>query len=212
MIDGSSKPVGATTYKETAFGILPHDKLLELEIEGVKRGLIYIQSLKKSEIDITPNFIQDLHHISFGWIFPIWAGKFRTIQVQYSDKEAPSFYQIPELIHNLCEDLKIRFKTFPDQDDENFITKVIELIAWFQHRFVFIHPFQDYNGRTARMLTIVVLLKLKLPPIEVQVNTDEDRDIYLQAMRDADNGNYSLLEELLSKALAESLEQVAKTT
>lgn len=39
MKKSSTKPKGATSYKETAFGIIPHPKLLRLELEGTKKGL-----------------------------------------------------------------------------------------------------------------------------------------------------------------------------
>ena len=34
------------------------------------------------------------------------------------------------------------------EEIKKFIVEVVKLLAWFQHRFVYIHPFQDYNGRT----------------------------------------------------------------
>jgi Fic family protein len=109
-------------------------------------------------------------------------------------------------LQNLCNDLKERIKHLPTKEDESFILEVVKLLAWFQHRFVFIHPFQDYNGRTARMLTILILLKLDLPPIELQVEREDDRKQYLTAMQEADEGDYSLLENLISRALSETLQ------
>lgn len=90
MKRSTTKPKGATSYKETAFGILPRSKLFLLELEGTKKGLEYIYTLVRNKTiqKITPEFICDLHNVSFGWIFPTWAGKFRTIQVTFSDKEA----------------------------------------------------------------------------------------------------------------------------
>ena len=110
------------------------------------------------------------------------------------------------MIKNLCEDLAERLKHLPAIENEQFILEVVKLLAWFQHRFVFIHPFQDYNGRTARMLTILILLKLDLPPIELKAETREDRKEYLTAMQQADEGNFSLLEQLIGQALSESLQ------
>ena len=208
MSTSGTKPHGATSYKETAFGIIPRAKLLQLEIEGTKKGLEYLYDLVQSNKDrtITPDLICKIHDVSFGWIFPDWAGKYRKIQVTFSDKEAPPYFQVPAIIANLCEDLTERLKHLPSNDDEVFILEVVKFLAWFQHRFVFIHPFQDYNGRTARMLTVLLLLKLNLPPIEIQAETGEDREKYLTAMQKADGGDYSSLEQLLGQALSESLE------
>ena len=168
MKQSTTKPKGATSYKETAFGILSRAKLLTLELKGTKKGLEYVYSLVKAKerVRITPDLICKLHNVSFGWIFPSWAGKFRTIQVTFSDKEATPYYQIPERITNLCKDLEVRLSELPIKTSDSFIISVVELLAWFQHTFVFIHPFQDYNGRMARMLTTLILLTLSLPPME----------------------------------------------
>lgn len=208
----TTKPKGATSYKETAFGIIPRSKLIKLELEGVKKGLEYIYDLVSSNknFKITPDLICRLHQVSFGWIFPKWAGKYRKIQVTFSGKEAPPYYLVSELVLNLSNDLDERLKHLPKPDAENFIIKVVELLAWFQHRFVFIHPFKDYNGRTARMLTTLILLQLDLPPIEIKAETGQDRKQYLEAMQKADEGNFTLLETLINNALSESLVKIKK--
>lgn len=199
--------LGATSYRETSFGVLPRTKLLPLELAGTKKGLEYLHDLIKlhGKAAISSDIICQLHDVSFGWIFPKWAGRYRTIQVTFSGKEAPPYYQVPELVFNLCRDLSVRLIHLPKRQNEEFIIKVVELLAWFQHRFVFIHPFQDYNGRTARMLTICVLLQLNLPPIELKAETGADRKRYLDAMRKADTGNHEPLEMLVGKALSEAL-------
>lgn len=207
MKKSSTKPHGATSYKETGFGIISRAKLLDLEIEGTKKGLEHIYNLISSDknVKITPSLICKLHQVSFGWIFPQWAGKYRKIQVAFSDKEAPPYFQVPELVANLCEDLEERLHHLPSNTVEGFILDVVGLLAWFQHRYVYIHPFQDYNGRTARMITILILLKLQLPAIEVQAETGADRKRYITAMQKADGNDYSLLETLIGKALSETL-------
>jgi len=205
----TTKPEGATSFKETAFGIISRSRLLRLELEGTKKGLEYLYGLVKERKDviITPQLMCKLHGVSFGWIFPRWAGKYRTIQVTYSGKEAPPYYQISELVTNCCKDLEERIKQLPDPDKEGFIVEVGKLLAWFQHRFVVIHPFQDYNGRIARMLTVLILITLSLPPIEIKAESKIDRKRYITAMKDADADNFSTLEGLIGHALSETLEQ-----
>ena len=210
MKQSATKPKGATSYKETALGIIPRSKLLTLELDGTKRGLEYIQTHIDQINQITPDLICKLHEISFAWIFPAWTGTYRKIQVTYSGKEAPLFHQIPELITNFCRDIEEQLRNLPLHDDAKYITEAVSLLAWMQHAFVFIHPFQDYNGRIARMLTICLLLKLNLPPVEIQAENETDRKKYIKAMQEADKGNLSLLETLISQALIESLEHISK--
>ncbi len=212
MSKSGTKPQGATSYKETAFGIISRSKLLELEIEGTKRGLEYIYDLVKGnkDVEITPELICKLHEVSFGWIFPDWAGRYRKIQVRFSDKEAPMYFEVSGLTSNLCSDLNERLRHFPLKEDQIFILEAVKLLAWFQHRFVFIHPFQDYNGRTARMLTILILLTLNLPPIEIKAGNETERKQYLAAMQRADEADYSLLETLIGDALSEALSSATR--
>lgn len=207
MKKSSTKPEDTTSYKETSFGIIPRSKLLKLELEGTKKGLDFIYRLvaKNKAIDINPYFICKLHQISFGWIFPQWAGKFRKVPVTVSGKEMSPFYQLSELIADLCTNLKERLKHLPGPKSDNFIVEAVKLVSWFQHRFVLIHPFLDYNGRIGRMLTVLLLLNLGLPPIEIKAETTSDRKRYINSLKKADKGNFSSLENIISRALSESL-------
>ena len=203
----STKPKGATSFKETAFGILPRSKIIPLEAEGVKRTLQYIIKLGDKKTKITPEVIQDIHKVGFGFIFPDWAGKFRTVDVTVGEYEPPHYSQIAVLVKNLSEDLEERLKYIPSpKDEEKFLAEIISFLAWFQHRFVWIHPFKDYNGRVARLLTNLLVLKFKLPLLEIKAETGIDRQKYIKAMKAADKHDYSKLEKLIANALKESLE------
>ncbi len=49
------KKIGETSYKQTAFGIIPRSKLIPLEIEGIKRAWDFVlQENKKEKIQIIP--------------------------------------------------------------------------------------------------------------------------------------------------------------
>ena len=58
--------------------------------------------------------------------------------------------------------------------------------AWLHHRFTLIHPFVDGNGRVARCLATLVLLKHQWFPLVV---TRGDRTEYLSALQEADQGD-----------------------
>ena len=71
--------------------------------------------------------------------------------------------------------------------------------AWLHHRFTQIHPFQDGNGRVARALASLVLVKDGLFPLVI---TRGDKPRYIDALEAADNGNLQLLVDLFVKSQA----------
>lgn len=58
--------------------------------------------------------------------------------------------------------------------------------AWLHHRFTQIHPFADGNGRVARALATLVLLRARLYPVVIP--TDE-KSAYIDALEAADRRN-----------------------
>lgn len=68
--------------------------------------------------------------------------------------------------------------------------------AWLHHRFTQIHPFQDGNGRVARAIASLVLVKEGLFPLVV---TRDDKPGYLDALEAADNGDLKPLIDMIAK-------------
>jgi len=58
--------------------------------------------------------------------------------------------------------------------------------SWFHHAFSQIHPFQDGNGRIARLLTSLILIKHQLFPLNILRN---EKPIYINSLENADNNN-----------------------
>ena len=75
--------------------------------------------------------------------------------------------------------------------------------AIFHHRFVWIHPFFDGNGRTVRLSFNLLLMKEGFPPAIILKN---DRKKYYDALNRANNGDYSKLVLLVLQAVERSLD------
>ena len=82
-------------------------------------------------------------------------------------------------------------------------TPIISVLAKLHHEFVLIHPFDDGNGRVARMLVNYVLMHQGFPPIIVPTERKKD---YLYALRLADAGEITDLENFLGTCVVRSLE------
>ena len=68
--------------------------------------------------------------------------------------------------------------------------------AWLHHRFTQIHPFQDGNGRIARALASLVLIRAGLFPLVVPIG---QKTGYLDALERADAGDLRPLTLLVSR-------------
>src|SRR3989338_4570633 len=155
------KRKGETSFRQTTFGIIPRSKLIPFEIEGIKKAWDFVlQKRRQGKIPINAATLKKIHSIGFGWIFPDIGGRFRTMDVRVSQHTPPKFYLVPQLMRDLCDDLRVRIAHLPDIDNEQFLESLIELLAWAHHRFLWVHPFADYNGRIGRLFINIILLNL----------------------------------------------------
>ena len=76
-------------------------------------------------------------------------------------------------------------------------------LAELHWSFLRIHPFDDGNGRTARLLANYVLLRNNLPPIVIK---SDDRDRYIGGLQNADVGRMLPLAQFMLENVLWSLE------
>lgn len=83
----------------------------------------------------------------------------------------------------------------------------IRLATEFHYRFVKIQPFDDANGRIAKILTNLILMQFGYPPIVVRRS---EKNVYHFALQEADKGNLETLLDFFARCVAESLELYIK--
>ena len=169
------------------------EQLNELEAANILQGQIWVSGLKGLKIEsvFDRNFIINLHLALFGDVWK-WAGTFRTRELNIGVDPV----NISVELHNFLEDAKcwIEFDHFDN----------LELSARIQHRLVKIHPFVNGNGRHSRMFTdIVRIFLLKEKPMkwaEAKLeNMSMERSSYIQGLRKADAGDFSVFLKYLKK-------------
>ncbi len=128
-----------------------------------------------------------LHEEMFGDVWS-WAGKLRRIELSIGIKA----YLVNMELKKLVDDLAFW--------EQNKTFDVVEIAARIHHRVVQIHPFQNGNGRWSRMLANIYLKQNGLQPTAWNENLlfkeNPHRDDYINALKQADNGNYSALIKL----------------
>ena len=132
------------------------------------------------------DWLMQLHHEMFGDVWK-WAGKARKTEKSVGVKP----YLIGQEIHRFEKEL---------QEWEKNKMAIVEIAARIHHRLVQIHPFENGNGRWARMVTNVYLRKRGFEPIqwpeEQMFIANEFREKYIKALKAADVHDYLSFIEL----------------
>ena len=128
-----------------------------------------VLKLAQNNGEITENDILSIHKEILKNIDDDYAGCYRNVRVRISGSTVvmPNPLKVPELMKE--------FVKFINSKTDNVIQKAID--AHF--RFVSIHPFIDGNGRTARLLLNLLLLKNGCYPIIIR---PRDRRNYLKTI------------------------------
>ncbi|MEM2145199.1 MAG: Fic family protein [Candidatus Jordarchaeaceae archaeon] len=172
-----------------------------LEAIGHKDALDYIYSLtkKKGEEIFTEHNIRMIHQLIMKRVDSQWAGKYRNgpVKITGSKYVPPESQKIPYLMRNLV--LWIR------KNPENL--SVIELAALAHFKIVHIHPFFDGNGRLARLLMNIILLRAAYP---IAVVLKFDRARYYRLLALADKGQFQPFINFIGRVVERSLDLYLK--
>lgn len=188
----------------------PSDKRKIFEVNHFRQYDVAVEiinrALEEGTFKLRVSTILSLHREAYLGITP-YAGAFRPgeVAIQGSNLRPPSPWLVPELMEEMC-----------DYVNDNWNTKApLNLSAYTMWRLNWIHPFEEGNGTTARIISYVVLcirLGLILPGIPTIPDLIADnRKPYFNALDAADMAfreeriDVSLMEELLSALLAKQL-------
>ncbi|MDD4604136.1 MAG: Fic family protein [Bacteroidales bacterium] len=88
-------------------------------------------------------------------------------------------------------------------NDNKEILHPVQLAAEFHYKIVCIHPFDDGNGRVARLIMNYILLKNNYPPVIIK---SDEKESYLTHLQKADTGDITSLIEYIERQSIWSLE------
>ena len=190
------------TLKETKValeGITVAGKSITEHLEAInhKEAILFVERLASNDNNaLTEHDIKSLHALVLQKVDDQNAGKYRNEDVIISgaNHKPPSFLAVPQQMTDFVK------------WHHNNVNKLhpIELSARVHTDFVGIHPFIDGNGRTARLLMNLTLLKAKFPVVIIK---NEDKLNYYQALDEAHTkGNYQPFIHLVSQSLKENLQ------
>lgn len=191
---GSTQPLDATRELASAAGTLTYTEVSERLAARVADCIDDVLDLAPSDIVVTPDWLREIHRRIAVELFPDWAGRWRTTEVQVGTHFPPSPRDVPVRMRDFCLDLDERLLHLDG------VQSIAELLAWMDWRFQWIHPFKDFNGRVGRILLVALAYRLGLPPVDPAAGK-ADRQAYFSALRSADGGDLRPLVGLWLKRL-----------
>ncbi len=164
------------------------------EAKNHETALNFLYKLTDENHLLSSNDILSLHELVLRSIEDDFAGRLRNSGVRIAGANflPPNAQKVSGLLDELIQFVNTNTLGLND----------IELATVFHHKFVWIHPFFDGNGRTVRLAMNLLLMRSGFPPAIILKN---DRKKYYDALNSANKGNYSKLALLMSQALERTL-------
>lgn len=212
------------TYGETKalilFGHTAQAKPLKdhLEMTGHDEAIKQIEEVIRQERPLTESFIRELHTLilkepyerpaqtadGIPTVRRIAVGEYKTSPNHVLTRTGEMFYfASPEETAAKMAELMAWYNENVNKEGINAVLFATE----FHYRFIRIHPFDDGNGRLARLLMNFILMLKGYPPAIIKT---EDKDAYYNALQQADAGNLDFFFNYLCEQLIRSLEIMIK--
>lgn len=192
------------TYGETKalilHGLTAQGKPMKdhLETSGHDEAILMLEDVVRNNHPLTEHFIRELHVLilkktdykrsisSDGknvLARKINIGVYKTSPNHVKTATGETFYfASPEETPAKMQDLIDWYR----KQKENQEVNPILLASQFHYKFIRIHPFDDGNGRIARLLMNFILMQFGYPPAIIKT---QDKENYFSALRQADAGN-----------------------
>jgi Fic-DOC domain mobile mystery protein B len=193
-------PIGATELSiDDLNGLIPdyisiRKELDEFEKANIARAIIWLRKKKFLYTEVlTLKFIFELHKRMFDKTWK-WAGILRTQAVNIGNTPIEQIQmRVKDVLDNVI--YWIENKTFSED----------EICIRLHHKLVWIHPFPNGNGRFSRIICDELRRSLGYElfswggtDIDL-VEANENRKLYILALRVADRGDYRLLLDFVKR-------------
>ena len=194
-IEGNTLTYGQTELLLLFGKVVDTANMKDLEdMKASNVGLNMMQGQASSEYLLTESFIRQLHQTILREDYTVYrqlpggqqtsyvvhAGVYKTRPNSVITRTGDRFeYASPEETPALMKDL---VEWYREEEQKGELT-LAELCALFHYRYIRIHPFEDGNGRIARLLVNYILTRHHYPMIVVK---SADKENYLNALNTCD--------------------------
>ncbi|MBM3303518.1 MAG: Fic family protein [Candidatus Aenigmarchaeota archaeon] len=165
------------------------------EATNHQKAFEFLESITSKSHTLTEDTVKQIHKIILSKIEDEYAGRYRELNVRIlgAIKSPPRYEKVPDLMEGFID----RVNKNPDK------LSAIEMAAYIHYKFVEIHPFVDGNGRTARLLMNLFLMRHGYP---VTLVLKVDRKKYYDCLRRADQEDMVPFYNFIGRCVERSLD------
>lgn len=203
-IEGNKLNIGETRqvvqFGLTITGVSLKD---QAEAKNLSHALDYLEDLiKRVDPPISEIDVRQIHDLVLKGVDDNNAGRYRTVDVEISgSKYIPAHhYEISQEMELYSTWIKGITSSIGEIGSESALIYAAIAHTWF----VMIHPFIDGNGRVARLLLNLLLMRFGYP---IAIITKEDRYRYYDSLEQAQTSDLTPFIALLIECVSESLEE-----
>jgi cell filamentation protein, protein adenylyltransferase len=179
-------------------GITIGGKTVNEHFEAInhKKGIDYLKLVVDKKETITEQTIKNLHSFILKSIDDAEAGNYRkqNVRIVGANHLPPQSIKIPRLMSEFIEWL--------NENENEYNKNIAELAAVIHYKLVMIHPFIDGNGRVARLLMNLLLMKHGYPPAII---LKVDRRRYYRVLNEANLGKLEPYNDFIGRSIERSL-------
>src|ERR1035437_8105782 len=178
--------------------ILPN--LLDLKSQG-EVVLSEFEGFLKAEIQLTEtltgrtkfniSYILKIHKLSLGHLYS-FAGKYRDVNISKGGFPFAASRFLPATMKSFEEEI---LSNLPNEYQSK--NELIRDIAKVHGELLFIHPFREGNGRTARILANLMCSKQGYESLHFELITESKFDEYVSAVQLSAKKDYTKMEEII---------------
>lgn len=166
-----------------------------LAVVNVNEANLFVEGQARARESMTPRLVREVNRLVIsGMTNSRNEGALRTIDVEITGAELqpPAWADVPTLLEAACADAEA-LQAHP--------VAVAALMHWAIAR---IHPFEDGNGRTARLIQDFLLMRGGFLPVGVPASRRRE---YYDALGEADLGNFQPIVQVVVSAELAALER-----
>lgn len=158
------------------------------EFEGFLKSEIIFTEKLSNRTRFSEKYICQIHKLALGHLYS-FAGKYRTVNMSKAGFPFAAAKYLPEIMRQFDNDILSNLNTsYSNKAD------LINDIAVVHSELLFIHPFREGNGRTARVLANLMSRKNGYSSLKFElINFDE----YVYAVQNAANKDYTKMTSLI---------------